>query len=250
MKRRSKITTNQIIQDFQKIHKDLYNYSLVNYKTMHTKVNIICNLHGIFEQTPNAHIRQKQGCSKCACQLNSIKQKDNTISFIEKAKKIHGDKYDYSEVKYGDNAHNKVIIICKEHGIFKMSPNSHLSKKSNCPKCMKRHTGWTKSSWKKSCEGKIAKLYIIKCISEIETFYKIGITNKDNLKERFYHKSIMPYKYEICKILENSIDPVYIYDLERSLHKLHNNYKYKPLLKFPGSTECFSKIIIKMDELC
>ena len=242
--RRSKITNQQIIQEFQSIHNTKYDYSLVEYSTMHTKVKIICSIHGEFEQTPNAHIRQKQGCKKCATILNSNSKKSNTLDFIKKSKEIHKDFYDYSKVLYGKNAHEKVEIICKEHGSFYLTPNSHLSKKTKCPKCMKRHTGWTKTSWKESCKDKVAKLYIIKCYNDVENFYKIGITNKNTIEERFYHKSLMPYKYEIIKIIESKEDPIYIYELERSLHKIHSSIKYEPKIKFAGSTECFSEIFI------
>ena len=36
---------------------------------------------------------------------------------IEKAKRVHGDKYDYSKVEYVNTA-TKVCIICPEHGEF------------------------------------------------------------------------------------------------------------------------------------
>lgn len=58
--------------------------------------------------------------------------------FIEKAKKIHGDKYDYSKVEYV-NSQTKVCIICPEHGEFWIKPNDHLSRKYGCHKC-----GWKK----------------------------------------------------------------------------------------------------------
>jgi len=53
--------------------------------------------------------------------------------FIEKAIKVHGDKYDYSKVEYV-NSRTKIIIICKTHGEFKQDPHSHL-KGYNCYKC-------------------------------------------------------------------------------------------------------------------
>jgi hypothetical protein len=49
-----------------------------------------------------------------------------TELFIKKAKLIHGDKYDYSNVKY-KKAVEKIIIICKNHGEFEQKPNSHLT---------------------------------------------------------------------------------------------------------------------------
>ena len=54
--------------------------------------------------------------------------------FIEKAIKVHGNKYDYSKVEYKNNK-QKVCIICPEHGEFWMKPNCHLDGKQGCPKC-------------------------------------------------------------------------------------------------------------------
>ena len=52
--------------------------------------------------------------------------------FIEKAKKIHGNIYDYSLVNYINN-HTKIKIIC-EHGIFEQTPKKHLFGQG-CKKC-------------------------------------------------------------------------------------------------------------------
>lgn len=60
-----KKNTEQAIKDFIKVHGDLYDYSLVNYQTSKTKVKIICQEHGIFEQTPNNHLNG-QHCPKCS----------------------------------------------------------------------------------------------------------------------------------------------------------------------------------------
>lgn len=48
-----------------------------------------------------------------------------TLTFIEKARGIHGDKYDYSLVNYKNNK-TKVDIICPVHGKWSQVPNSHL----------------------------------------------------------------------------------------------------------------------------
>ena len=53
--------------------------------------------------------------------------------FIEKARKIHGDKYDYSLVEYKTNK-GKIKIICPDHGIFEQRVNNHLQK-TGCPFC-------------------------------------------------------------------------------------------------------------------
>lgn len=83
------------------------------------KVCIICKEHGEFLQTPHEHIRGG-GCPLCAHNV-----KYSTDDFIEKAKEIHGDRYDYSKVEY-KGIRNKVCIICKEHGEFWQTPHAHL----------------------------------------------------------------------------------------------------------------------------
>lgn len=66
-----------------------------------------------------------------------------TEIFIQKAKAVHGDKYDYSKVNYKNNQ-TKVCIICPKHGEFWMQPVNHLNGQ-NCPTCQgkfKRTTEW------------------------------------------------------------------------------------------------------------
>ncbi len=53
--------------------------------------------------------------------------------FIAKAKAVHGDKYDYSHVKY-NGCRQKVVIICPKHGTFWQLPNCHANGQG-CPKC-------------------------------------------------------------------------------------------------------------------
>jgi very-short-patch-repair endonuclease len=48
-----------------------------------------------------------------------------TEQFIQKAKLLHGDKYDYSLTTY-INSQTKVKIICKNRGTFEQRPNDHL----------------------------------------------------------------------------------------------------------------------------
>ena len=122
-----KLTTDEFIEKAKKIHGDKYDYSLVEYINCRIKVEIICPKHGVFKQNPHSHL-QNHGCPYCG-----ESKKLTTEEFIEKSKKVHGDKYDYSLVKYKTN-HNKVKIICPKHGEFNQSPNSHL-RKSDCPKC-------------------------------------------------------------------------------------------------------------------
>jgi hypothetical protein len=59
--------------------------------------------------------------------------KKTTQEFIEEAKLIHGDKYDYSLVEY-KNWCTKIKIICPIHGEFYQSPDNH-KKGHGCRDC-------------------------------------------------------------------------------------------------------------------
>lgn len=61
-------------------------------------------------------------------------KKDNKIKFINKSRKNHGDKYDYSLVNYKNNK-TKVQIIYPEHGVFHIRPDMHIGSKQGCRKC-------------------------------------------------------------------------------------------------------------------
>ena len=120
------------IEKARKIHGDKYDYSKVKYRSSQEKVCIICPKHGEFWIKPYLHI-QGHGCSECWEENRKFAKLYDTDTFIEKAKKVHGDKYDYSKVNY-INTNTKVCIICQEHGEFWQTPNSHING-SGCPKC-------------------------------------------------------------------------------------------------------------------
>ena len=122
----------RFINKSKEIHGEKYDYSKVEYINAHTKVCIICPEHGEFWMSPNSHLCG-HGCSKC-----SSNKKITTEEFIEHARQIHGDRYDYSKVEY-INANTKVCIICPEHGEFWTTPNNHIRERG-CPKCnSKKH---------------------------------------------------------------------------------------------------------------
>ena len=120
--------TEIFILKAKKIHKELFDYSLVEYKNNITKVKIICKTHGVFEQTPQGHLVGK-GCNQCA----KNKKKKTTEQFIQEAINIHGDKYDYSLVDYKTTT-AKIKITCKVHGVFEQIPKNHISG-IGCNKC-------------------------------------------------------------------------------------------------------------------
>jgi len=130
---RTKRNTNQFINMAKHIHGDKYDYSLVKYTGVKNKIKIKCHIHGVFEQTPDKHINRKHGCYECGLICKGEKRKSTTEIFIKKATKIHNHKYIYNHVYY-NKAKNKIKIVCKEHGIFKQTPNDHLNG-NGCPMC-------------------------------------------------------------------------------------------------------------------
>ena len=134
-----KYNTEEIINKFKSVHNNIYDYSKTVYKGIATPVSIICPEHGEFLQLPTVHL-QGCGCPKCGSINSGNYKRLTTEEFIEKAKKIHGDKYDYSKVDYIDYD-TPVIIICKKHGEFLQTPDSHLQGKG-CQSCSIRHSSY------------------------------------------------------------------------------------------------------------
>ena len=131
-------TTEQFIKEAIEVHSNTYDYSQVNYVNAYTPVKIICPTHGVFAQFPTAHIFKQCGCPKCSCEKTHNAQRFTQEQFIEKAKKIHGNRYDYSKVNY-TGMMNKVCIICPEHGEFWQVPNKHINARHGCPVCKYSH---------------------------------------------------------------------------------------------------------------
>lgn len=77
--------TEDFIKKSKEIHKDKYDYSLVEYNHCQEKVKIVCSIHGIFEQQPNAHLNN-HGCPKCCESKGESKIREflikNSIKFI------------------------------------------------------------------------------------------------------------------------------------------------------------------------
>lgn len=244
--RPTKLSTKEFIERSKLIHGDKYDYSKVEYENSRTKVEIICPIHGSFFQKASDHIHNNTGCVKCG---HDKKRKEPSV-FLNKAKKIHNNKYNYSKVEY-KSVNHEVIIGCPIHGYFKMTPRNHL-RSYGCSKCgnaANRHNLWTYSGWEKSGNNSenfdSFKLYIIKCFNKNETFYKIGKTFT-TISKRYSSSRDLPYMYEIIKVIYGSA--LKISQLEQELHNRYKEFSYTPVLEFKGMYECYNiNIDINMD---
>lgn len=124
-----KLTLEEFIQRSKAIHGDSYDYGKVKYEDAQTNVIITCKKHGDFTQRAYSHLSGNK-CKKCHIEENRLSAEE----FIKNAKEVHGNKYDYSKVRYTGN--KKVVeIVCPDHGSFWQKPNSHVSGKNGCRVC-------------------------------------------------------------------------------------------------------------------
>lgn len=133
-----KLTQRQFIKRSRKVHGNKYDYSEVVYVNAITKVIIKCPDHGKFLQKPGGH-SSGHGCKKCADIAVGDRARDNKKDFIKKSRQVHGDKYDYSKVRYKGGS-IKVTIKCPNHGEFIQSPLLH-KRGHGCRKCFTNSHG-------------------------------------------------------------------------------------------------------------
>lgn len=211
-------------------HGDKYDYTDTAYVSYHAKVEILCKTHGMFSQKP-AHHCAGIGCPRCGRALATSKVSHSKEDFIAKARETHGDLYTYEAGVY-KNRHTKIDITCKTHGVWSVSPNSHITG-SGCPACASGG-GFNLLA--------PAHLYILSC----GDMTKVGITGRAVDKRASEIGNAFGYEFHVK-------DSFYFEDGNNALsvETVLLNYlraKYKsPTTKFQGSRECFFNI--DMDDL-
>ncbi len=141
---RQKMTKDEFVIRSQKYFRNRYDYSLFDeIPGVGEQVQMRCTVHDeLFNQEPRNHVRGHVGCPKCvSAKLSGSRhlrgtmksQEELTAEFIKRAKRIHGDRFDYSKFVYATDK-TSGIIICPKHDEFPQSPNNHL-RGSICPDC-------------------------------------------------------------------------------------------------------------------
>jgi len=113
------------------IHNGKYNYDKVVFTKLKENITVVCPIHGDFEQKASLHLAGK-GCRDCAGN-----RKYDLSRFIEKAKIVHNNKYDYSKTIL-KSLKDKVIITCPIHGDFEQIAKNHIDG-FGCAKCGNRN---------------------------------------------------------------------------------------------------------------
>lgn len=125
-------------EDFLKRAKVLWgnrwDYTKSTVNSTSSKITITCKKHGDFIQSVHTHLSGYVGCEKCQREYGYFKTPRTAEEFIKAAKKVHGNKFDYSLVKGICSLNTTVNIICKKHGIFEQKVKNHLQG-HGCRKC-------------------------------------------------------------------------------------------------------------------
>ncbi len=128
------MSNSQLIEKFQAVHGDTYDYSRVNYTSPKVKVEIICNHHGSFLQIASEHLRP-HGCPKCGRERKGRDAGLTNSEFISRAVKANAQQYDYSNTFYRSYS-EAVEVMCTKHGAFWVRASDHV-KGHGCKECGK-----------------------------------------------------------------------------------------------------------------
>lgn len=233
------LSREEFVARAARVHGDKYYYSDVHYVGSATQVVIICPTHGKFKQTPNKHLCGS-GCPLCGQQKSQVH--NNTLkeqakqAFVLKATAVHNNVYDYTRVDYVNNR-TKVDILCATHGMFKQTPTKHLSG-TGCPECgrakLRGHyteTYFEKYPEEKTCEGWV---YVVVMNDGGVLYVKLGITKQRDVRKRLHQYNNVVNVSSVVK-KENLYEA---FKIEQQTLKLLSEFKYVPIQKFGGHTEC------------
>lgn len=106
-----------------------------NFSLSHSIISFACPIHGRQEMKALLHRNSVKGCPACYSEHRSDRQLIGHHKYLEKANKIHANKYEYPfiETEFKNSA-SEIIVRCKIHGDFKTNARQHL-RASNCPIC-------------------------------------------------------------------------------------------------------------------
>ena len=135
-----RLTTEEVVEQFKKVHGDKYDYSKVKYTINSNKVEIVCLDHGSFFQLPTCH-KQGKGCRECGSKITAEKVKFTQEEALERCIARGGDHYLYDNMIY-ISAKEKIEIFCTIHKeYFWQKYDSHVSSLRGCKKCADERTG-------------------------------------------------------------------------------------------------------------
>lgn len=127
------ISLDDYILEFNKRHNNYYSYPK-NQDISNKRIDIICPMHGKFEQAISNHM-SGQGCPDCGLIKKVDGSRKSYSTHINHCKEVHNDFYSYPDnQELPDGVFTKIKIICPSHGEFEQSLDNH-KRGHGCPKC-------------------------------------------------------------------------------------------------------------------
>lgn len=124
---------NDYLQQIISIHgTEKYNYDKVVYKGDKVKVEIYCNFCEMFFSKQAGSFLVSSGCPTCSRKNAGLLKRKTKEQFVEIAKKVHKDLYNYDEVEYV-TCHTKVKIYCNLCKKFFTQTPAHHENFEGCP---------------------------------------------------------------------------------------------------------------------
>lgn len=227
--------TEEFIKKAKYVHNNFFTYDKCKYVNSNSKIIVTCPIHGDFEVKANNHLN---GCNCQKCHLEHISHKItklekvnrstkklNTETFIQKCKKRYGNIYSYEKTKYIKN-NVKVIVTCKIHGDFSITPNHFLSGRG-CPICGGNKRKTTKSFIQELKEAQPLSDYDYSKVQYVNIHTPITlICNKCGYEFRNQPSNLLIYKQGCPRCNESH--------LEREVRELlvESNIVYEQYKKF------------------
>lgn len=143
-----RVTAEQAIAAAKAKHDNFYTYEKTVYTIGAAKIVVTCPLHGDFSVAANNHIHGGRGCPTCGASKRGhrkdaaasarksadARMDQHTTIFLERARDVHGARYDYSKMDY-KGQRTPLEIVCAEHGSFFQTPGHHIRREHGCPEC-------------------------------------------------------------------------------------------------------------------
>lgn len=229
----------KFLKEVAEVHGDRFDYSNAEFKSYTDKVEIKCVKHSeVFWQSPSKHVFSQGGCPSCKLETIASHHKHSKEEFVAKAREVHGDKYNYSEVEYV-NCDTNVKIYCKRHkDYFMQTPYSH-TRGSSCPKCSIEDNHGSFGRKGVYTTDRESYIYLVEMCIRGDYFLKVGlsVTPKDRWKRMSKYEGV------------ESLKPIATFKGKaKDLSRIENEILWKcGLEKFlrddwswSGRTECFN----------
>jgi very-short-patch-repair endonuclease len=132
----NRLKQQEFIDKCELKHPNKYDYTVTKYKNRRTNIKVKCLKHDlIFNTNYNSILYYNDACPECQKEEKVGININTKEHFIERARSVHGDNYDYEKSEYLGLKH-KVEILCKKcNSYFTQSPSVHISDRCGCPKC-------------------------------------------------------------------------------------------------------------------